>query len=73
MRKIVDIKKAKDFLVEYFRDKTDKVTVEYISDINEYHIYVPYLPTLVTQALSLKVRTAVFPAGDMVQVVFYSL
>lgn len=73
MRKIVDIKKAKDFLVDYFRDKTDKVTVEYISDINEYHIYVPYLPTLVTQALSLKVRTAVFPAGDMVQVVFCSL
>lgn len=73
MRKIIDIKKAKDFLVDYFRDKTDKVTVEYISDVNEYHIVVPYLPTLVTQALSLKVRTAVFPAGDMVRVVFYSL
>lgn len=70
MRKIVDIKKAKDLLVHYFHDSGYLVTFEFNEELNEYSVLVPYLPTFVTQSLSLKVRTSVFPAGDMVRVLF---
>lgn len=70
MRKIVEIKKAKDLLVHYFQDSGCPATFEFHEELNEYSVLVPFLPTFVTQSLSLKVRTSVFPAGDKVRVLF---